>query len=920
MRRARKIGFLALAAAGAASALWIALHPENLVRDAQLSLARGDLHAAQIDLDSYLKGHPHHPEASFQLGLVALAQDNGVAAERNFRVARDGGYDIRALLVPMGRAYALQRHYDQALADFTLAGAPADAAPQILTVRALALLGLHQVDDARGAIAQALKIAPDDPDAGMVAARIAFAGRRLDVAQAAVSRVVTAHPDRIDARLLQVDVTLAQGDAALALREVQSVLAQSPDRVDAKIAAARVLTALKRDDAAIALLDQVRRVAPRRIDAHYLRAILAVRGNDYATADSLLASLSPVIDQLPLGNYLLAVTKLARGQPAQAEDAASIYAARNKGDAGAAKLLALTELAIRRPDQALAALGPLIATGHADAETLALQARAQAMEGDIEDAATSLAHAAALAPRDADILNRLAAARLRLGDAAAGAAALRDSLAAAPDQPEVAQTLVQASLAAGDFAAAAAAVAALRATAGDTEMVGVLTAAIRTAALDSDGARRAYLGVLDKFPGSRAATFGLIQLDQVSGDTSAAHTRLAAWLQTHPADEAGVAKAAAEALRAGDTKAAIAIEEAAHAAAPADRAFTASLSQLYLATQQPQRAIALLDRAATAGDPTWLAMQAHAQAAVGNRAEARRLYLQAADASPHDSAARLGLLALDLQARDFAAARSDAAAALADTPGDPGLLEASVEIEQRAAGLQAALAKASALRADPRNRPAADALAGNLLAASGDRQGAAAAYAAAFRQAPSAALAIAAATSAARAGDPAAATALLNGWVGDHPADITALQLLASLAITGHRMDDAGRWLDQILAHHADNAVALNNDAWVKLSRGDLAAARALAQRAYIIAPGPDTEDTLGWIIARQGDCKTALPLLQQAAAGKPAQSILYHEAVALAATAQPDAARAALDRALGDPRAFDDRTTAEQLRKKLGK
>jgi tetratricopeptide (TPR) repeat protein len=274
---------------------------------------------------------------------------------------------------------------------------------------------------------------------------------------------------------------------------------------------------------------------------------------------------------------------------------------------------------------------------------------------------------------------------------------------------------------------------------------------------------------------------------------------------------------------------------------------------------------------------------------------------------------------LALQAHDLSAARVAVAEGLAANPGSPTLLAASVAVEKRAGGLSAALARAASLRADPQNLPAALPLAADLLAASGDMAGAAAAYLDVFHQAPSTGLAISAALALARIGRPADATALLAGWTRAHPDDVPAMQLLASLAITSHRLDDAGHWLDEVLAVQHDNPVALNNEAWVKLSQSDLSAARSLAQRAYILAPGPDTQDTLGWTIARQGDAVTALPLLQQAAAGKPDQTVLYHEAFALNVVGHLDQARAALDRALGDPRDFDDRLAAQKLRTALG-
>jgi putative PEP-CTERM system TPR-repeat lipoprotein len=923
MRLARTIGLAAVA--GLAAATYLTLHPADLRRDARISMARGDLRAAELDLDSYLRRRPHDPQASFQLGLVDLALGRGPSAARNLQVARDGGYDARAIIAPLGRATLLQRHFDQALADFTLDQAPPNGASQVLAVRAQAYLGLHQMQNATAAAAAAIRLDPDDAAVGLAAAQVDFAAGQLQSAQQAITHVLAMHPGTPAALLLRADITLAQGDAAGALTQAHAAMAQIPVRLDARMAAARALIILHRDDEAIAQLDEVGRAAPRRTDVRYLRAILAVRHQDFVTADTELAALSPYIDDLKLGPYLLAVTKLARGQPAQAEAAASAYALRNPADPQGAKLLALTELALGRPDRAEAALRNLISAGRPDADALDLQARSQAMQGAAAEAARTLTLAAALAPSDIDVLNRLAAARLGLGDTVAGADALRLSLAAAPDQPAAASALVEACLAAGDIAGASRVTARLR-QAGETEIAGVLAGQIAAATLDGDGARQAYAAVLRQFPTSRAAIFGLIHLDRVAGDHAAARARLAAWMHTHPTDRDGLALAIAAGRGPGDVQgdrmSAIGLAEAAHAADPADRQFTETLARLYLESDEPQQATSLLERApnraADASDINLLDLQAEAQARNANADEAKRLFLQAADAQPRNPGPRLGLIALYMRAGAYGSARAVAADALAADPGDPTLLTASVALEKRAAGLAAALARAAALRADPANLPAAWPLAGDVLAASGDEPAAAAAYGAAYRTAPSSPLAIDTAAALARAGHPAAAIDLLTAWVGLHPDDVAALQLLASLDMTAHRTNDAGSRLDLLLAQRHDNVMALNNDAWVKLEQGDVAAARRLAQRAYIIAPSPATQDTLGWVMARQGNEAAALPLLQQAASVQPDQSILYHTAFVLKAVGQRDQARAAVDRALRDPAVFDERAAAQALKAAL--
>jgi len=150
--------------------------------------------------------------------------------------------------------------------------------------------------------------------------------------------------------------------------------------------------------------------------------------------------------------------------------------------------------------------------------------------------------------------------------------------------------------------------------------------------------------------------------------------------------------------------------------------------------------------------------------------------------------------------------------------------------------------------------------------------------------------------------------------VPNSPKDILALQVLASYALNDRRWDDAGRLLQQILVLDPNNAVALNNAAWAKLHAGDTAGARSYAQRAYYLAPSPETEDTLGWTLARNGQTATALTLLQQAAAAKPKSDILYHYAVALQAEGHPKDARAALEHALADAKPFDERPDAQSL------
>ena len=102
-------------------------------------------------------------------------------------------------------------------------------------------------------------------------------------------------------------------------------------------------------------------------------------------------------------------------------------------------------------------------------------------------------------------------------------------------------------------------------------------------------------------------------------------------------------------------------------------------------------------------------------------------------------------------------------------------------------------------------------------------------------------------------------------------------------------------------ANPTDMAVANNLASLLAATRDDpetLNRAWELARR-LTGSRDPSFQDTLGWIALRRGDVATALPLLEQAAAGLPRDaSVAYHLGKVYAAVGRMDQARSAYDRA----------------------
>jgi putative PEP-CTERM system TPR-repeat lipoprotein len=608
------------------------------------------------------------------------------------------------------------------------------------------------------------------------------------------------------------------------------------------------------------------------------------------------------------------------GQPAQAEEAVSKFLTTHPDDLPARKLMAFIDLSRHRPADARAQLQDAAASGHPDADTLTLLGRAQAMTGDDRSAEATLAKAQALAPQDRDILNRLASVRLSLGETGAADQDLRHSLALDPHQAKTGETLVRGLLERGDTKGASDALAQLRQALGETEITSVLQAEIQIAAYDLPGAQNTLQAALKQFPDGDSAVLLLARVDGRLGQVDAAEALLGGLLHRHPAEEPALQMQLPLLLAQGKTDQAVALAEAAHEAAPGKPAIVAALAATYLRAHDPDRAIALLERAAAVSqDPALTLLRAQALMSAKRTDAAHDAYRELLEAAPASTEPRRELALLELAEDDADEARGTLRDGLHISPGNMLLMSTLVGIDLKTGGTAAALRTAAALAADPANLPGARLLAGDIWMTAKDPARAADAYLAAYKAAPSSTLAAHAADAMAHAGRLHDADALLTAWLATHADDTAALALLSSFELLEKKLPDAEARLQHLVTLQPADAAALNNLAWLHGQQGDFTGALALAKRAYFIAPEPSTADTLGWIMARSGDTADALPLLQKASDAGHAPDQLYHYAAVLAQAGEKDKARPILKQVLSQKGNFDEKADAQKLLDSLG-
>ena len=144
------------------------------------------------------------------------------------------------------------------------------------------------------------------------------------------------------------------------------------------------------------------------------------------------------------------------------------------------------------------------------------------------------------------------------------------------------------------------------------------------------------------------------------------------------------------------------------------------------------------------------------------------------------------------------------------------------------------------------------------------------------------------------------------------------LRLGMALATVKHKAGDITATIDiyqSLLEKHPENALVLNNLAWVYYST-DPKKALSLAERAYLETPDlPEIIDSYGWFSILDGQIKEGLSLLETAVKKSPTDpEFRYHLAEALIKSGEKVSARRSLEIALESQENFIGRNEAEKL------
>ena len=832
--------------------------PEELLASAKAYLVANDTKAAVIQLKSALQKQPDLAEARYLLGRTLLDGGDGVAAEIELRKALDLKHPEAAALPPLVRALVLQGKGKRAVHYYaTVELAEPAAAAELKVGLATAYAQQGAAAKSNAALDEALAATPEFGPALLMQARLKAGERDFDAAFALIDRIIAKDPGAYEALHLKGDLLFfVKADAEAALQAQRQALALRKDWMPAHASILDILLSRRDLAAAKTQLDELKKVLPNLPQTKYFEAQIAFLSQDYKTAKELVQQVLRVAPDNVKTLLLAGGIELQSGSILQAETLVAKALHLSPDVAVTRRLLAQIYLRSGQAPKAQEALAPLLERVDADADTLVLAAQAALQGGDAKNAEAYFARAAKVNPNDSRSRTALALAQFSKGKADLGFAQLQEI--ATSDKSTIADmAIISARLRQRDYDAALKAIDALEAKQPGKPFAAQMRGQVHLARKDAAAARQSFARALTIDPLYFPAAASLAALDLRDKKPDEARKHFDKLLAADPKNVQALLAIAELRAQAGADKAEVAgLLADAIKLNPIVVAPRLLLIELSLRSRDNKAALtAAQDGVAALPDsPELLDALGRAQMASGDFNQAINSFNKLIGLQQRRSPQpQLRLADAYMAQKNVTAARESLNRALEITPKFLPAQRGLVILELASGRPDRALAVARVVQSERPDQSFGYLLAGDVESSRKNWEPAATAYRAGLKRDASTELTMKLHSVLVASRKRPDAETIATGWIKEHPQDAAFRAYLGDTALA--QLDFAGaegQYL-AVVKLQPENAIVLNNLAWVT-NRLKKPGAVAYAEQANALRPEtPAFMDTLAVILDDAG-------------------------------------------------------------------
>lgn len=916
-----------LTAAALAAALFVAAcgsgpSEADMLAKARDYVAKQDHRGATVQLKALLQQNSQNAEARYLLGQSLLEQGDATAAVLELRKAADLRFDPNKVTPLLARAMLAQGEH--AALTGQLAGTRlSDAAAQADLSVAVATAFLAQKMNEQGeeALAEALKAQPQHVPARLLQARVLADKEQTAEAKALVDQVLASDAQSADAWMLKGELALnIDKDRKAAIDAFRKAVAANPRLLGAHVAA--VTTLFREGDAAggAAAVAEMKKQFPNHPRTKFFEAELAFNAKDYKAAQEHMRPVVQALPNNPLALQLAGAAEFRLGNWAQAETYLGKALQQAPELPIARSMLAQLYLRTGQPQKTLSTLEPLLGRNPGPG-ALQLAAEAHLQTGDTRRAEELYQRAAKMKPDDPRIRTALALSQFGKGKTDSAIAEL-ENIASSDTGALADLALVSAHLRKREVDKALKAIDALEKKQPDKPLAPMLRGRVLVLKKDVAGARAQFQKALtlDKlyFP----AVAGLAALDLAANKPAEARQHFDELIKAAPQNVAAKQALAALLMRTGHTGDEVAklLTESVKLQ-PNDVRSQLMLINFHLDRRDAKLAIAAARDASQVlvDHPEILMALGRAYLAANDMQQAVTTFNRLAVTQPNSPQPHLGLADANLALNDRPAAARNLQRAL---ELEPRLLQARrglVAIALAEKKPAEALDLAKAVQKDLPNEAVGHVLEGDVEAFRKNLKGALAAYQQGLKKNNPQEASTRAHNTMVALGQAGEAELFAQRWIADHPQDAIFPFYLADRALAARDYATAELRYRQVIQLQPNNALALNNVAWLMVQQGKPGAVE-YAEKANLLLPGrPPLMDTLASALAADKQVPRALELQKQAVERAPEDgSLRMNLAKLYLASEQKGMARSELEKIERMGRKYPNQEEVAKLLKAL--
>ncbi len=903
---------------------------EQRYEKAQSLFAEQNYQTAAIELKKILQKQPDNHNARVLLGKTQLWLGQAKAAEQHFEKALKGGISKEVLAIPLAKAYLANGKFIPLLDSLPveILKDSADRA-MLLSLRGKALFGLEEYQDARTEFNRALALVNGHHESRLGLARVALAKGSKKEAGSLINAVLADAPDHNEALLMKAQFKMLSGD----YEQAEAAFAQLLKNDSRKFLPTEeflVRAGLAESQYRQGKLEQMRESVeqlvvkyPRHPTPKYMQALVSYASGEYSETVNHLQILQNIAPNYPAVDFLMGASSYALDNLEQANLYLSRAVQAEPSNKQAQKLLAITFMRLNQPDKATGLLQSMLQQGDTgtDGELLFMLGKASMQAGETDLGLSYIEQGVRQGKSEVAARLELAAAYIASGKLDMGIGVLEQLPESKEHDYRKDMLLVLAAMKRKDLTDALTLTEKLLKKYPDNFAMLSLAGSVSMLAGQLAEAQKYYQAALKLDPQNTGAMINLGRLKLLQRNLPAASEQFQQVLKLQPENQTALLMLAAIAMDTNRPKDAErqfrqAVEVNANAVQP-----WVSLIKFYLSQRQyPQAENAAAEALQKfPQNEILLSGMSAALSGQGKSSQVEALLEDAIKGSEKPSALLyLNLAKIKSSKGDLNSAQSLLSKALELAPNSVAVLAGLAGVE---AGLgrytRALQLVGEAQRKEPDSIRLLE-LEGDILVEQKNYADAEKMYRRIFSSKASGGILIKIARVQQAAGKALPEAELLR-WLDSNPQDMQIRLFLAQNYQKTGRKASAIVQYEAIVAMQPENAMALNNLAWL-YHLEDNAKAVETAKEAYRLRPDQGAiVDTLGWILVERGQHGRGVELLREAVKKAPdIPAIQYHLAVGLYKQGDRAEARSLLGRLLADKGVFQERNAAEALYAKL--